>query len=63
MLVGPDAKGLSASAAARLKRQWGKVYEVWLDATQADAENAIDTFIRTFEAKYRKVEERLLKHH
>lgn len=29
VLVGPDAKGLSASTVARLKRQWGRDYEAW----------------------------------
>lgn len=29
VLVGPDAKGLSASTVARLKRQWGQDYEAW----------------------------------
>jgi len=28
-LVGPEAKGLSASTVARLKRQWGAEYEAW----------------------------------
>lgn len=29
VLVGPDAKGLSASTVARLKRQWAEEYEHW----------------------------------
>src|SRR5690606_38115827 len=29
VLVGPEAKGLSASTVARLKRQWADEYEVW----------------------------------
>jgi len=29
VLVGPDAKGLSASTVARLKRQWAQEYEGW----------------------------------
>ena len=29
VLVGPEAKGLSASTVARLKRQWGEQYAAW----------------------------------
>ena len=29
VLVGPDAKGLSASTVARLKQKWGKEYKDW----------------------------------
>jgi len=29
VLVGPDAKGLSAQIVSRLKGQWREAYEVW----------------------------------
>ena len=29
VLVGPDARGLSASTVARLKQKWGKEYKHW----------------------------------
>ena len=29
ILVGPEAKGLSASTVARLKRQWAQEYDAW----------------------------------
>lgn len=32
VLVGPDAKGLSASTVSRLKRQWGDEYNAWRKA-------------------------------
>lgn len=32
VLVGPDAKGLSASTVSRLKRQWGDDYNAWRKA-------------------------------
>lgn len=28
-LIGPEAKGLSASTVARLKQQWGEEYQAW----------------------------------
>ena len=31
VLLGPDAKGLSANTVSRLKRQWAKEYEGWRD--------------------------------
>lgn len=29
VLVGPEAKGLSASTIARLKQEWGQQYDLW----------------------------------
>jgi putative transposase len=37
VLVGPDAKGLSASTIARLKQQWGEEYRRWCE-TRLDKE-------------------------
>ena len=35
VLVGPDAKGLSASTVARLKQKWGKEYKDWCQRSLA----------------------------
>ena len=35
VLVGPDAKGLSASTVARLKQQWGEAYKDWCQRSLA----------------------------
>ena len=35
-LVGPEAKGLSASTVSRLKQQWKQEYEAWCDSSLAD---------------------------
>tara|TARA_R110002072_G_scaffold298814_1_gene473244 strand:+ start:343 stop:858 length:516 start_codon:yes stop_codon:yes gene_type:complete len=36
VLLGPDAKGLSANTISRLKRDWAKEYEDWKDSTFDD---------------------------
>ena len=36
VLLGPDAKGLSANTVSRLKRDWAKEYESWKDAAFDD---------------------------
>ena len=36
VLLGPDAKGLSANTVSRLKRDWAKEYEGWKDAALDD---------------------------
>ena len=36
VLLGPDAKGLSANTVSRLKRDWAKEYEIWKDAAFDD---------------------------
>jgi len=36
VLLGPDAKGLSANTVSRLKRAWAKEYGVWKDAALDD---------------------------
>ena len=32
VLVGPEAKGLSVSTVARLKRTWAQEYQIWREA-------------------------------
>ena len=36
VLLGPDAKGLSANTISRLKRDWAKEYQGWKDAAFDD---------------------------
>jgi hypothetical protein len=35
-LVGPEAKGLSASTVSRLKQAWGEEYAVWREGPLGD---------------------------
>ncbi|MFE8073536.1 IS256 family transposase [Marinobacteraceae bacterium S3BR75-40.1] len=51
---------LPKSSQPRAKRA---LHDIWQAETRADAEKAFDTFIKTYEAKYPKVAECLLKDH
>ena len=75
MFPGPDATGFSAKTVSRLKAQWAAEYlpkrtrpkarkmlhDIWQAETREDAHAAFDVFIGTFEAKYPKATECLLK--
>jgi transposase-like protein len=50
VLVGPEAKGLSASTVSRLKRAWADEYQVWREAPLDSKRPANYIFPRLYEA-------------